>query len=152
MNNTTVNSTLNELNAHFTTWRVDISIGILLYIIALVTMLGNALVLVAVFLNKKLQTNFNFYVVNLAVTDFAVGMTGMMLHTTEMILGYWPFGGAICAIWVFLDYVLPLNLCSRYFWFLLTDYGALLGVNTIADFTLDTARGNVLSLLHVVGK
>ena len=104
MNNTTVNSTLNELNAHFTTWRVDISIGILLYIIALVTMLGNALVLVAVFLNKKLQTNFNFYVVNLAVTDFAVGMTGMMLHTTEMILGYWPFGGAICAIWVFLDY------------------------------------------------
>ena len=104
MNNTTVNNTLTDLNTPLLTWRVDISVGILLYIIALLTMLGNVLVLVAVFVNKKLHTNFNYYVVNLAVTDFSVGMTGMVFHTTEMILGYWPFGGFICAIWVFLDY------------------------------------------------
>ena len=109
MNNTTVNNTLTERNTTHLTWRVDISIGILLYIIAIVTMIGNALVLVAVLLNKKLQTNFNYYVVNLAVTDFSVGMTGMMLHTTEMILGYWPFGEIICAVWIFIDYSLTIE-------------------------------------------
>lgn len=55
--------------------------GIVLYTIVLVTIFGNILVLVAVFVNKNLQTTFNYYVVNLAITDFAVAVTAMSFHT-----------------------------------------------------------------------
>ena len=102
MNNTISNSTANIHNQQLGT--KNILVGIVLYTIVLVTILGNALVLVAVFVNKKLQTTFNFYVVNLAVTDLAVAVTGMTFHTTDNTLGFWPFGEFLCGVWIFFDY------------------------------------------------
>ena len=85
------------------TW-TSILTGIVLYTIVLVTIFGNILVLVAFYVNKNLQTTFNYYVVNLAITDFAVALTAMSFHTTDNILGYWPFGGFLCGVWIFFDY------------------------------------------------
>lgn len=75
-----------------------------MYIIVLTTILGNLLVLIAVAKNKHLQTVFNFYVINLAVTDMLVAVTAMISYTTEVILGYWPFGEFWCGVWIFFDY------------------------------------------------
>ena len=78
------------------TW-TSILTGIVLYTIVAVTICGNVLVLVAVAINKNLQTTFNYYVVNLAITDLAVALTAMSFYTMDNMLGYWPFGEFLCA-------------------------------------------------------
>ena len=103
MDNTTFNGTTALDHAPELSWAVILT-GILLYTVVLVTIFGNVLVLVAVYVNKTLQTTFNYYVVNLAITDFAVAVTAMSFHTTDNILGYWPFGGFLCGVWIFFDY------------------------------------------------
>ncbi|XP_033746495.1 muscarinic acetylcholine receptor M3-like [Pecten maximus] len=85
------------------TWR-KIIIGIVLYGIVLLTICGNSLVLVAVAKTKRLQTVFNFYVINLAITDISVAVCAMSLYTTNTVLGYWPFGSFLCGVWIFFDY------------------------------------------------
>ena len=79
-------------------------IAVILYAITVVTIVGNVLVLIAVKINKKLQTIFNYYIVNLAITDVAVAVSAMSFMATHTILGYWPFGQAMCALWIFFDY------------------------------------------------
>ena len=96
------NNTINGIPV-LNTWN-KILLGVILYAITLVTILGNILVLISVKLNKKLQTIFNYYIVNLAITDVAVAVTAMSFKATHTVLGYWPFGEAACAIWIFFDY------------------------------------------------
>ncbi|XP_069142391.1 alpha-2A adrenergic receptor-like [Argopecten irradians] len=84
-------------------WR-SVGMGIIMYAAVLLTIVGNILVLIAVAKNKRLQTVFNIYVVNLAVTDLLVAVTAMSFYTTETVLGYWPFGEFLCGIWIFVDY------------------------------------------------
>jgi hypothetical protein len=92
------------------TWN-KILVALILYAITFVTIFGNVLVLIAVKINKKLQTTFNYYIVNLAITDVAVAVTAMSFMATHTVLGYWPFGEALCAVWIFFDYgILILNL------------------------------------------
>ena len=102
-NNSTFDTMLEIQHALELTWK-NIFIGIVLYIIVLVTLIGNILVLLAVYVNKRLQTKFNYYIVNLAITDVAVAVTAMSFHTTDNFLGYWPFGGFLCGVWIFFDY------------------------------------------------
>ena len=81
-----------------------ILLGVFLYLIVLVTILGNILVLMAVKNHKRLQTVFNIYVVNLALTDVLVAVTAVSFYTLDNILGYWPFGRIMCGVWIFFDY------------------------------------------------
>ncbi|XP_064596148.1 muscarinic acetylcholine receptor M3-like [Liolophura sinensis] len=81
-----------------------IIICVVFYIIVFVTIFGNVLVLLAIKVEKRLQTLFNYYIINLAVTDIAVAVTAMSFYTLDVTLGYWPFGEIMCAIWIFCDY------------------------------------------------
>ena len=49
----------------------------MLFIAILVTIIGNILVLIAMYFNKRLQRKFKYYIFNLAVTNVAVGVTKM---------------------------------------------------------------------------
>lgn len=84
-------------------WKT-IVLGIVLVLLITVTLLGNILVLVAVKREKVLQTPFNYYIVNLAITDIAVAMTAMSFFAIENVVGQWPFGNFLCGVWVFSDY------------------------------------------------
>ena len=66
--------------------------GLSLAIVILLTVGGNAVVIMAYVTEKKMRTNFGMYVVNLAFTDFMVGLTGMTVYLIDYMLGYWPFG------------------------------------------------------------
>lgn len=108
MENVSLNGTLSEPSGDIPdkdkiTWD-KILVGVILYAIILVTIFGNILVLVAVKVEKKLQTTFNYYIVNLAITDVAVAVTAMSFQATHTVLGYWPFGEILCAVWIFFDY------------------------------------------------
>ena len=56
--------------------------GIVLYILVLITLVGNIFVLLAVYIEKSLQTAFNFFIVNLAITDTCVAATAMSFYAT----------------------------------------------------------------------
>ena len=60
------------------------------------TIFGNLLVVLSVVLDKKLQTPFNYYVVNLALTDLNVGCSGMTFYTIYNLYGYFPFDFNAC--------------------------------------------------------
>ncbi|XP_053383429.1 muscarinic acetylcholine receptor M5-like [Mercenaria mercenaria] len=97
-----INSTLISTKSEVTLDKA--LLGFVLYAITFITVVGNVLVLVAVKINKKLQTTFNYYIINLAITDVAVAVTAMSFMATHTVLGYWPFGEALCAMWIFFDY------------------------------------------------
>jgi hypothetical protein len=78
-------------------------IGVFLSIMTVLTIFGNILVLYAIKREKQLQTKFNIYIANLAITDLTVAITAMTFYTTDNILGYWPFGEFLCGVWIFND-------------------------------------------------
>ena len=60
------------------------------------TVFGNALVLLSVYFEKKLQTPFNFYLVNLALTDLNVGLSVMTMFIIYNLYEYFPFDFNTC--------------------------------------------------------
>lgn len=77
-----------------------------LFAVVIVTIVGNIIVLLAFAIDKRLtsQNIFNYYIINLAVTDLAVALLAMTFYTFDVLLGYWPFGQFMCGVWIFFDY------------------------------------------------
>jgi len=73
LNSTEENSSLNELTSLLGT----IFIGTILYSLTLWTVLGNILVVIALFTNKKLKQGgmSNYLIGNLAISDLLLGIT-----------------------------------------------------------------------------
>lgn len=103
MNNTANNGTV-EMSSEIPMLRI-ITCSILFFVVIL-TSLGNLVVILAFVLEKSLTYNnhFNYYIINLAVTDFLVAASAMSFYTVDVLLGYWPFGEFMCGIWIFCDY------------------------------------------------
>ena len=76
----------------------------LLIIVTMVTIIGNLIVMLSFYAEKRLRTTFNYYIFNLAVTDFLVACSAMSFYTFDVLLGYWPFGEVLCGFWIFFDY------------------------------------------------
>ena len=72
--------------------------------VLLVTITGNSLVVISFIKFRKLQTYSNYYIVTLALADLASGITPIILNVAWLI-GYWPFGNAVCIVSVFLNTV-----------------------------------------------
>jgi hypothetical protein len=69
-----------------------------------VTILGNLLVMTAVFTDHRLkQRNSNFFFVSLAVTDFLVGTLVMPFALENDMGNGWRFGGVWCYLWMVTD-------------------------------------------------
>ncbi|XP_077984722.1 muscarinic acetylcholine receptor M2-like [Glandiceps talaboti] len=70
--------------------------------------LGNFFVILLFSFHRKLRTISNFYIVNLAVSDFLVGILSVPVYTMYATLGYWPLGRILCDLWTATDY----TVCS----------------------------------------
>ena len=75
-----------------------IIIGLILLVICIVGFCGNTLVIVAVFLSKKLRTTTNVYVVNLAVADLLSCMFQIWDVVGLWSLDGWPIADWICVV------------------------------------------------------
>nr|KAG5693246.1 hypothetical protein BaRGS_000828 [Batillaria attramentaria]KAG5695637.1 hypothetical protein BaRGS_029127 [Batillaria attramentaria] len=102
MNNSTTDTTSPEDAGGIPLSRI--LVGVLLFFIILVTVVGNTLVLVAVAREKRLHTVFNILIVNLAITDVSVGLVAMTFFAAFNILQEWPFGEFLCGLWIFFDF------------------------------------------------
>jgi len=61
-------------------------------ILAVATSGGNLLVIAAFKIDSQLQRVNNYFLLSLAVADFAIGAVSMPLFTVYLLLGRWPLG------------------------------------------------------------
>lgn len=72
---------------------------ILYGLVGAVGLCGNTLVIYVVLRFSKMQTVTNMYILNLALAD-EMFLSGLPFLLTTMIYGSWPFGGAMCKIYM----------------------------------------------------
>uniref|UniRef100_A0A8B9BCH5 Histamine receptor H3 n=1 Tax=Anser brachyrhynchus TaxID=132585 RepID=A0A8B9BCH5_9AVES len=71
-----------------------------------VTVAGNALVMLAFVADSSLRTQNNFFLLNLAISDFLVGAFCIPLYVPYVLTGRWIFGRSLCKLWLVVDYLL----------------------------------------------
>jgi len=82
----------------------------------LVVIVGNSLVIAAVFTYRNLRTVTNTFIVSLAVADLLLGAVVLPFSSVNEVLGWWPFGRVWCSAWLAIDVWVCtasiLNLCA----------------------------------------
>ncbi|NXR96184.1 HRH3 protein, partial [Hypocryptadius cinnamomeus] len=81
-------------------------LAFLMVLLCLVTILGNMLVILAFVMDRNLRHRSNYFFLNLAVSDFAVGVFCMPLYIPYSLTGKWGLGRGICKLWLIMDYLL----------------------------------------------
>lgn len=93
----------------------NVTVGIILCLIILATIVGNVLVFVAVSLRKNLRTISNMFIMSLSVADFLVGTVVMIPAMLNEIFDEWVLSQTFCSIWASFDVMLCsasiLNVC-----------------------------------------
>lgn len=92
-------------------------------VFAIVTFVGNLMVMVSFKIDKQLQTISNYFLFSLAVADIAIGMISIPLWTYYTAMRTWGIGYTMCQFWLCVDYLMSnasvLNLLlisfDRYF-------------------------------------
>lgn len=73
-------------------------------LLILTTVLGNTLVLSALFLDKRLHTPSFFLIANMAIADLLLGLSVLPFSSVlEVLNDRWIFGQALCTTWLALD-------------------------------------------------
>ncbi|OCT99046.1 5-hydroxytryptamine receptor 7 [Xenopus laevis] len=81
-----------------------IVIGVVLSILTLFTIAGNALVIISVCIVKKLRQPSNYLVVSLAAADLSVAVAVMpFVIITDLVGGEWLFGKVFCNVFIAMD-------------------------------------------------
>ena len=86
----------------FTSRKVMILISIT--IVSLMTVSGNMLVFIVFVKNEQLRKPTNYFVVSLAVADFAIGLLSVNFYSVYLLYGYWPLGTSVCDFYLCVDY------------------------------------------------
>jgi len=68
------------------------AIALIASLLAVATSGGNVLVIAAFKVDLQLQRVNNYFLLSLAVADFAIGAVSMPLFTVYLLLGRWPLG------------------------------------------------------------
>ncbi|XP_063254128.1 histamine H3 receptor-like [Prinia subflava] len=84
---------------------VLVLLAFLMVLLCLVTILGNILVILAFVLDRNLRHRSNYFFLNLAVSDFAVGTFCMPLYIPYALTGTWHLGRSLCKLWLVMDYL-----------------------------------------------
>ncbi|XP_053804496.1 histamine H4 receptor [Vidua chalybeata] len=84
---------------------VLVLLAFLMVLLCLVTILGNMLVILAFIMDRNLRHRSNYFFLNLAVSDFAVGAFCMPLYIPYALTGIWHLGRSLCKLWLVMDYL-----------------------------------------------
>jgi len=81
----------------------SVIIGIVLGCVTIATIVGNSLVLVAVFVNSHLRGTTHYFIANLAAADLLLGTTVLPFSVSLEVLNSWLFGELFCDVWAAMD-------------------------------------------------
>lgn len=82
---------------------MSVVIILVVTVIILVTIVGNVLVVVAVFTSRALRAPQNLFLVSLASADILVATLVIPFSLANEVMGYWNFGSTWCAFYLALD-------------------------------------------------
>ncbi|XP_029443032.1 histamine H3 receptor-like [Rhinatrema bivittatum] len=106
------NSVATEADHNFSSLDSPISPGnfrivqsVVMVLMTAVTGSGNAFVILSFVIEKNLRSQSNYFLLNLAICDFFVGMFSLPLHLTYVIYERWILGRHICKLWLVIDYL-----------------------------------------------
>ncbi|XP_043273223.1 octopamine receptor Oamb isoform X2 [Venturia canescens] len=89
---------------------------VVLAIVDVMVILGNVLVILAVYHTTKLRNVTNMFIVSLAVADLLVGVAVLPFSATWEVFKVWIFGDIWCSVWLAVDVWMCtasiLNLCA----------------------------------------
>ncbi len=71
--------------------------------LTIITLIGNILVVIAVFTYRPLKSVQNFLIVSLALSDFSVGLIVMPMSTIYNLIKPWILGQFLCKLWLCSD-------------------------------------------------
>uniref|UniRef100_A0A669QWB0 Muscarinic acetylcholine receptor n=1 Tax=Phasianus colchicus TaxID=9054 RepID=A0A669QWB0_PHACC len=110
---------------------VSVLLALLMVLLALVTVFGNVLVILAFILDRNLRHRSNYFFLNLAISDFAVGVFCMPLYIPYALTGTWHLGKGLCKLWLLMDYL----VCSAsVFNIVLISYDRFLSVTKAVSY------------------
>ncbi|VDL77575.1 unnamed protein product [Nippostrongylus brasiliensis] len=109
-------SSMDNITIEDTSWNpphgivVQITVWLLVIVVSLVTVIGNAMVVIAYKIERSIGKKIsNRYIASLAISDLIIGIEGFPLFTVYVMNGErWPLGTVLCRTWLFLDYTLCL--------------------------------------------
>ncbi|XP_020644026.3 histamine H3 receptor [Pogona vitticeps] len=84
---------------------VSVLLAVLMALLVLVTVSGNALVILAFVADKSLRSHGNFFFLNLAIADLLVGGFCIPLYIPYVLTGEWKLGRGLCKVWLVADYL-----------------------------------------------
>ncbi|XP_072010844.1 histamine H3 receptor-like [Engystomops pustulosus] len=85
---------------------IRVTIIVLISLLIVITVLGNILVMLAFLLDRRLRTQSNFFLLNLAICDLLLGAVAIPLYVPYMLTGKWMFGRFLCKLWLVVDYTM----------------------------------------------
>lgn len=77
--------------------------AIFLSCLSLLTIAGNTLVLLAVFMSRSLRSSTHYLIINLAIADLLLGVAVLPFSIALEVSGYWMFGPIFCDMWAAVD-------------------------------------------------
>ncbi|XP_029443023.1 histamine H3 receptor-like [Rhinatrema bivittatum] len=85
---------------------VQVLLTALMSLLIVLTVLGNTLVILAFIVDRRLRTQSNFFLLNLAICDFLVGAMCVPFYIPYVLTGRWMLGIAVCKFWLVMDYLM----------------------------------------------
>ncbi|XP_041913073.1 histamine H3 receptor [Alosa sapidissima] len=79
---------------------------ILMVTLIVIVVGGNALVILAFIVDKSLRNQSNYFFLNLAISDFLVGVFCIPIYIPYILTGHWMLGRGLCKLWLVVDYLL----------------------------------------------
>ncbi len=83
--------------------------AIIVMVIDIATVAANLLVLLAFIQDRRVRLPRNYYILNLAVSDFITAAISTPFYVVTIFQEGWPFGREFCAIWTSIDLVCRLE-------------------------------------------
>ncbi|KAF8565188.1 hypothetical protein P879_07883 [Paragonimus westermani] len=93
---------INAISLTYDIWGFSVVV-IIFFSLTVITIVGNALVFIALFRFPRLRSKSNFLIGNLALSDFLLALTVLPLSAITDATGYWIFGAQLCDIWLTVD-------------------------------------------------
>ncbi|XP_076151845.1 histamine H3 receptor [Alosa pseudoharengus] len=85
---------------------VMVILAVMMVTLVVVTISGNALVIFAFKVDKSLRRQSNYFFLNLAISDFLLGVFCIPVYIPYILSGRWMLGRGLCKLWLVMDYLL----------------------------------------------
>lgn len=86
---------------------VQIPSGIGLAVLIVIGIGGNLMTIVAYFTDRQLNSVYDFYILNLGMTDLLLSCISMPFYAVYTLKEFtWPFGYDFCKVWLIVDFTL----------------------------------------------